>query len=58
MTDAANALRDGDPLVVYGTIRLVERDDEAVLDVGARTVGLHHLQPSHPARRGGTGELG
>jgi FAD/FMN-containing dehydrogenase len=31
MTDAASALRDGDPPVVYGTIRLVERDDEAVL---------------------------
>jgi FAD/FMN-containing dehydrogenase len=31
MTDAAEALRDGDPIVVYGTIRLVERDDEAVL---------------------------
>jgi len=31
MKDAADALRDGDPLVVYGTIRLVERDDEAVL---------------------------
>lgn len=31
MKDAAVALRDGDPPVVYGTIRLVERDDEAVL---------------------------
>ena len=31
MRDAADALRDGDPTVVYGTIRLVERDDEAVL---------------------------
>jgi len=31
MTDAVEALRDGDPQVVYGTIRLVERDDEAVL---------------------------
>jgi FAD/FMN-containing dehydrogenase len=31
MTGAADALRDGDPPVVYGTIRLVERDDEAVL---------------------------
>ncbi|MFL5716145.1 MAG: FAD-binding oxidoreductase [Chloroflexota bacterium] len=31
MVDAVEALRDGDPLVVYGTIRLVERDDEAVL---------------------------
>ncbi len=31
MTEAADALRDGDPTVVYGTIRLVERDDEAVL---------------------------
>ena len=31
MRDAAEALRAGDPPVVYGTIRLVERDDEAVL---------------------------
>ena len=31
MADAAEALRDGDPLVVYGTIRLVERDDESLL---------------------------
>lgn len=31
MTDAADALRDGDPVVVYGTIRLVERDEESVL---------------------------
>jgi FAD/FMN-containing dehydrogenase len=31
MRDAADALRDGDPVVVYGTIRLVERDDESVL---------------------------
>ncbi len=31
MADAAEALRDGDPVVVYGTIRLVERDTEAVL---------------------------
>ncbi len=31
MADAVLALRDGDPPVVYGTIRLVERDDEAVL---------------------------
>lgn len=31
MADAASALRDGDPTVVYGTIRLVERDDEAVM---------------------------
>ena len=31
MAEAADVLRDGDPVVVYGTIRLVERDDEAVL---------------------------
>ena len=31
MGDAAEALRDGHPPVVYGTIRLVERDEEAVL---------------------------
>ena len=31
MADAVEALRDGDPLVVYGTIRLVERDEESVL---------------------------
>jgi FAD/FMN-containing dehydrogenase len=31
MVDAAAALRDGDPTVVYGTIRLVERDDESLL---------------------------
>lgn len=31
MVDAAGALRDGDPTVVYGTIRLVERDDESIL---------------------------
>jgi FAD/FMN-containing dehydrogenase len=31
MGDAAAALRDGDPPVVYGTIRLVERDNEATL---------------------------
>jgi FAD/FMN-containing dehydrogenase len=31
MTEAADALRAGDPTVVYGTIRLVERDDEALL---------------------------
>jgi hypothetical protein len=31
MADAADALRDGDPTPVYGTIRLVERDDESVL---------------------------
>lgn len=31
MARAADVLRDGDPPVVYGTIRLVERDDEAVL---------------------------
>jgi len=31
MREAAEALRDGDPVVVYGTIRLVERDDESVL---------------------------
>ena len=31
LSDAAAALRDGDPPLVYGTIRLVERDDEAVL---------------------------
>jgi len=31
MVDAAIALRDGDPTVVYGTIRLVERDEESVL---------------------------
>ena len=31
MADAAEALRDGDPPVVYGTIRLVERDEETVL---------------------------
>ena len=31
LRDAADALRGGDPPVVYGTIRLVERDTEAVL---------------------------
>ena len=31
MADAVEALRDADPLVVYGTIRLVKRDEEAVL---------------------------
>lgn len=31
MGEAADSLRDGDPPVVYGTIRLVERDDEALL---------------------------
>ncbi|HYI22132.1 MAG TPA: FAD-binding oxidoreductase [Candidatus Limnocylindrales bacterium] len=31
MVRASDALRGGDPPVVYGTIRLVERDDEAVL---------------------------
>ena len=31
LKDAATALRDGDPPLVYGTIRLVEQDDEAVL---------------------------
>jgi FAD/FMN-containing dehydrogenase len=31
LRDAVVALRDGDPPLVYGTIRLVERDDEAVL---------------------------
>ena len=31
LRDAAAALRGGDPPFVYGTIRLVERDDEAVL---------------------------
>ena len=31
LRDAARALRDGDPVLVYGTIRLVEQDDEAVL---------------------------
>lgn len=31
LKDAAVVLRDGDPPLVYGTIRLVERDDEAVL---------------------------
>jgi len=31
LADAAAALAGGDPPVVYGTIRLVERDDEAVL---------------------------
>ncbi len=31
MAEAADSLRDGDPPVVYGTIRLVERDDEALL---------------------------
>ena len=31
LRDAAAALRDGTPPLVYGTIRLVERDDEAVL---------------------------
>ncbi len=31
LEDAARALRDGDPPVVYGTIRLVERDDESIL---------------------------
>lgn len=31
LKDAAGALRDGDPPLVYGTIRLVEQDREAVL---------------------------
>ena len=31
LREAARALRAGDPLLVYGTIRLVEQDDEAVL---------------------------
>jgi FAD/FMN-containing dehydrogenase len=31
LAEAAAALAGGDPTVVYGTIRLVERDDEAVL---------------------------
>ena len=31
LVEAATVLRDGDPPLVYGTIRLVERDDEAVL---------------------------
>ena len=31
LAEAATVLRDGDPPLVYGTIRLVERDDEAVL---------------------------
>ena len=31
LRDAAVALRGGDPPLVYGTIRLVERDDEALL---------------------------
>ena len=35
--------------VIYGTVRLIERDDESFLDVGARPLGLRHLQHPHRA---------
>ena len=31
--------------LIYGTIRLIERDDESFLAWATRAVGLHHLQP-------------
>ena len=35
--------------LIYGTIRLIERDDETRPGLGARAVGLRHLQPARRA---------
>ena len=42
--------------VIYGTVRLIERDDESVPGLGARAVRVRRLQPArraHGARPGG-----
>ena len=35
--------------LIYGTIRLIERDDESFLAWAQRALGLHHLQPARRA---------
>ena len=58
MTDAVEALRDGDPFVVYGTIRLVERDEEAVLRGRANRGHASSSTSIPPHDAGRPGELG
>ena len=52
MEDARVALRKRDANVVYGTVRMIEKDDESVPGVGAGPVRVRHLQPPHRARAG------
>ena len=35
--------------IIYGTVRLIERDDESFLPWATRAVRLHHLQPARRA---------
>ena len=49
MADVADDFRRNEVDAIYGTIRLIERDDDSFLAVGARAVGLRHLQPAHGA---------
>ena len=51
LEDARRLLRERHADLIYGTIRLIERDDETRAGVGARAVGVHHLQSARDAYR-------
>ena len=53
MAAAARELRQRSANVIYGTIRLIEQDDETIPKLGAATLCLHRIQPACGAYGGG-----
>ena len=53
MADVREDFRANDVDLIYGTIRLIERDDESFLAWARESLGLHHLQPPRRPHRGG-----
>ena len=60
MAEVAGAFRKNGVPIVYGTVRLIDQDDESFLAWAKAAIRLHHFQPArgaHPGRyrAGGTG---
>ena len=53
MAEVAKVFRTNGVPIVYGTVRLIEQDDESFLAWAKRAVCLHHLQSAHGAYPGG-----
>ena len=53
MAEAAAMLRRRRANVIYGTVRMIERDDETFLRLGPRPLRLHRLQPARRTHRTG-----
>ena len=52
LAQAAELLRSNRTIVIYGTVRLIEKDDESFLAWAKRTLRVHHLQSAHASHTG------